>query len=465
MLKNLFLIFILVSSFLSAQSFDIPHHYPYQNAADNYDGRSQFISSGSTLYVIYNEYQSILMRTSSDGGINWSAAAQVAFVPFSDYSQYINMAAVITQTGRMLLLYTVAGAGTTPTKVIYSDNQGSSWSSPVNLIGSLFVEYPSVSVTPGNVILAAGGTTNHFFKSTDNGVSWTAQSTSFRIKSIAATDNNNYFAFSITNQNLTGRKSTDAGATWTTEISIANELNEIDYAASTVYPQNKINLLYSVKQTTPFTGVYQKDLFLMSTTDNGTTWTSPLQITKYKGDDAAGNFYSYDNNLYINFISDRWSGYYQTYGFKVGVTSDDNSPPVVVSSDVFTRETQLVFKAMVDGYYPVTDVKLIYTLNDITTDSLLLYDDGLHEDGLSGDQVWGGISSNYEYGDQIIYRFSVTDSAGTYVTTGFDKIAFHAPELFRWASAGSLHNWYSSYGSEREESYIPQTAVWIKISC
>jgi hypothetical protein len=456
MIKKLLFLLFSAAYFLAAQDFSTPYRYTFQQMTENYTGRYQFLSSGGTLYVIYNESQNILMRTSSDGGLNWTNASLVTSFILTDPNQHASFAAVFTQTGRLLILYSAAGGVSSPTKVIYSDNNGSSWSLPLNIIGSLFIEYPSLAITPGNDILASGGTTNHLFRSTDNGLSWTAQATGFRIRSLAVLDNSNFFAFSISSQNITGRRTTDAGSSWGTESVIADETDEINYLAASVYPQNKINLIYSVKQQALFPNVYQKDLFLMTTTDNGINWSSPYQLTRYKGDDAAGNFYSYDNNLYVNFISDRWGGYYQIYGIKTGVTSDDNSPPVVVSSDVQPRERQLVIKAMVDGYYPVTEVKLIYILNEQSADSILLYDDGLHEDGMSGDQIWGVIRYNFDYGDQISYKFSVTDSAGTYINTGYKKFVFHSPEFFRWLSAGSLHNWYSSYGAEREESFFPR---------
>ena len=84
-----------------------------------------------------------------------------------------------------------------------------------------------------------------------------------------------------------------------------------------------------------------------------------------------------------------------------------------------------------------------------------MYDDGNHDDMAAGDNIWGINIGPFNYYDIVLPSIIVNDINSLSITFTSDFIVFPAPPIDnRWLSVGSLHNWYSSRGSEIEEGFV-----------
>lgn len=188
-----------------------------------------------------------VMRTSTDGGLTWSAPVTPSWGTPPTGKQVRNLAVGVTPTGRLNVVYTVWGgvANTDWTMFsTYSDDEGVTWSTPVTQTApaglTTVSAYGPIIVTDdpfnGNLLAGAYGWTTggaysvFVWKSSDNGATWGAPitvvsggttgggtdytETSFvylggsRVLALARADH-------ATNRRLRQFYSADNGATWT----------------------------------------------------------------------------------------------------------------------------------------------------------------------------------------------------------------------------------------------------------
>ncbi len=258
------------------------------------------------------------------------------------------------------------------------------------------------------------------------------------------------------------RESTNSGESLSDE-SIITENEKSEKRPHLLKESNgTIWLLTQTTEPTAFSAdykIYQQNITYRKSSDNGNTWTASTNFTNYPGFDGEFGIYNYDDKPLISFLSDRWFGLNQIWLGQVDVSQDNDNPPVLYSFDnsnvnvnepIFVR----IFTGSTAG---IQKVELLYKINDALQSPFLMYDDGNHNDGNAGDNIWCIDIGPFNYYDKLNYSFILTDKNSTSVTFQGNSLIFPAlPAENKWLSAGSFQNWYSSGGCEIEEGYEPE---------
>lgn len=91
---------------------------------------------------------------------------------------------------------------------------------------------------------------------------------------------------------------------------------------------------------------------------------------------------------------------------------NNNAPELFYPIVHYPRPTDsLFFKCNVNDDVQINEVQLIYTLNGGANNQLILYDDGLHFDGLAGDKQYGNVLILPLPNTTVQYSFSASDNS------------------------------------------------------
>lgn len=482
-MKNLLAFLILVISFTCSSAFPIqkndfskPIRFPFQDSTKiNYcQAQPLFINNEILLFYSANNSpeDTIFITRSSDNGVNWSIPIYVANYQ-RDAEEMIFLSGTISQTGRILLVFTIGESPTiNKTKVIHSDDNGLTWSVPQNVIGSAYIAYPKITETTDGKLWIVGRI-NYFFYSNDNGNSWLAKNIGFTTSittsfDLISLDSLNYLtAYDKYDSNndtykIYFRTSTNSGDSWSAET-IITEADRSEKRPRLIKESNgTIWLVTQSKEPTSFTpnyNIYQENVSYRKSTNNGDSWNAPTNFTSYFGFDGIHNICNYNDTPLITFLSDRWYGKNQVWIGQIGISQDSDSPPVLYKfeNSNITTSIPISIRAFVGSTIGIQKTELLYETNNILQGPFPMFDDGNHDDGLAGDNIWGINVGPFSFYDIIKTSFVVTDNNSLSVTFPGSSLVFPAlPVQNKWLSIGSLHNWYSSRGSEVEEGYLPQ---------
>ena len=89
---------------------------------------------------------------------------------------------------------------------------------------------------------------------------------------------------------------------------------------------------------------------------------------------------------------------------------------------------EIILLAYTDDFEEITSVQVITKLNTHIVDTLEMFDDGLHNDSLPGDNIYGYIISSLNEGDALQYDFLITDNDNH--TAGFSGSSIVLPFPF-----------------------------------
>lgn len=409
---------------------------PYQDPNISYYEVTPIALSNGNIMMIWASWDTfnftdddtLYCATSSDGGLTWDNKKIITHLPF-DAEYYLT--GLQTISGRVIIFWT-DNFSTVVTKMIFSDNNGDSWSSVFSIGSSYPSWYPSVSQSINGTIYLSysrdiSGDFSYsdivFRTSIDDGLTWSAEK-------IIADDQSNQYACNVipvseeellaiynkeTNDNLQifKRISTNGGNSWSTETTILDNPEDYEYLPRVIRLNND-SLCIVFVNTADWPN---DDLYYSFSADNGNNWSTPVQFTRYVGWDVyVPNFTFYNNKPFIAFASARWQQVYDVphvwYGI-AGITEDDNPPPAVNYSDVYKSyfapdkvETILANIADESG---LQNAQVNLSLNGGAEYSLQLFDDGQHNDWGVGDDIYGIPIGPFSLGDHLDYNFSVTD--------------------------------------------------------
>jgi hypothetical protein len=468
-----FVLIALTSQFLSADSKDFtnPFHFPYQDStqANNYKFQSLIVNEELWIFFIKPSYyeDSLFFSRTTDNGETWQ---EPEFIVHFDkpLEETTSFSVVKTSSGRIIIVYMIDVL--TPgyaAKFLYSDNLGDTWSPPQNVIGTAAIPNPKLVETNDNKLWILGRNT-HLFYSGDNGLSWAAKNIGFSVP-IGTRFNMNgiidstYLLFYTLNDessneyNIYSRKTTNAGSSWS-EPSLLS-IENISQPGINLFrdSDNHLNLVLNIKEETGFQNIFQVDIEIVKSTDNGITWNPPIKFTHYSGFDGEPSVSSINGKTFISFLSDRWYGRNQIWLGEIGVTQDNDTPPVLFhfeNSELNVNQPILI-RAYAGSPNGILKAELFYK-NDTLVGPVYMYDDGLHNDESANDNIWGISIGPFTYYSNIHYYFRITDSINVDVNfEGTNLIFPPLPVENKWLSAGSLHNWYSSIGSEIEHGFEP----------
>ncbi len=135
----------------------------------------------------------------------------------------------------------------------------------------------------------------------------------------------------------------------------------------------------------------QRDVSVLLSTDNGNTWQERDPFTSFLGDDYLTGVTSDGENILVCINSSRDQVFNQGYFGILGQSEDTFTPPVLLNSEtvgVDYEKEEVNYRAKVIDDQGVS--KVIAKLNQINL-MLELFDDGLHNDSLANDNIYGNV--------------------------------------------------------------------------
>ena len=424
------------------------------------------------LYASYDDRDfnddSLFCTTSTDGGETWINKKDITH---SHFNSIYYLTGIQTNSGRIIAFWTNYDS-TSTNKMVYSDDNGDSWSSVIT-IGSLFpCWYPSISKSSNDTLYLAysqdidsDNSVLVFRKSSDDGITWEPEkifsdSLGYQnMGSIVSGEGNELLAVYSknlgTNYGIVKQISTDGGDSWTSESVIYDSSDNGDNTRVIRISKDSLCLLYRNWND------YISDVNYLFSSDNGSTWSSPVQFTKYAGwDGYVSNLCLLNNKPFVAFSSARWQKFYNVphiwYG-TIGTTDDNNSPPAVLYNSVYQYyfepgKVETILGDIKDET-GIKDVHITFSLNGGPENSLQLFDDAQHNDWAVGDGIYGNQIGPFSLGDHIDYNFSVTDIDNNIIDVGIftiDVVAHGEPvntnqgfeETPVGVTSGDIAGWY-----------------------
>lgn len=385
------------------------------------DSAPVWLSENQLLIFYINESRDTIYSTrSDDAGLSWNASQAVHLIAFYESQESLYLTALRTNSGRIVLSWSIIGEGMS---VIYSDDSGNSWSSPEILLGPVSpipshrtsCRYLHLSQLKDNTVLLSFTTPDqtkiHYRKSYDEATSWDGQnyiivrqgSYFFNDHTIISIDDSTLLTvFKLkrppvdASYDIYSRLSIDNGITWGDTIMItATEAYE---HSPRLFKDESGNLwlaylradtiFYPTRSTYSSGRLIQNDIFYKQSTDNGVTWEDEERFTKYLGDDKNLNLTLFGQSPFVCFSSKRFNGRNQIFYGILDLSSDSFTPPLILSTVITPLDLTSHSVTLNSTVFDDKGVSGVYAL---TVDSTIveLFDDGIHDDVNAGDSIYG----------------------------------------------------------------------------
>jgi hypothetical protein len=408
-------------------SLEEPMLFPYQQEYVEYLEAFPIVLDDGKLMMVWGEWNNLYFSSSGDSGLTWTEPE--LFPSDNENEACISITGLCTQSGRIITIWQSNDQGL---KMVYSDNNGISWSEQMTITNDGNDRYTILTQSLDSTLWLCYCRWDQSTKwdiyyrtSADNGMNWSAEQT------LVASDNPEIYGTVVSGVeskllafysdrtsgywDIYQKTSTDSGASWSEPVPVLN--SEVDEVMPRVLRavDGVLWLVYYKKLPAPvLSDAEQYDIHYMQSYNDGDSWTAPERFTHYVGYDGRHNAVLFDNRPFISFFSERWAsdiGQRQIWYGIIGTTQDNNPPPAVFNHAIADTidESVIDIHAFVDDETGISDVKLFYSLNDVMGDPVQMYDDGLHGDWDANDNVWAGQIGPFEIGDQVYYGFSVTD--------------------------------------------------------
>jgi hypothetical protein len=400
-------IFILLSALqLFAQLESIREFPRAYNSQEIWDLTPVWISSNEILVFYKNSTKdTIFSRRTTNSGQTWSnqkfEKAGEAINAF-----YNDMDLFKTSTGRLLFFWT---SSTGELYYTYSDDNGHIWISSNQIMQSFFKDFSLLEVETGKIVLSLSFSFSWQTRfSTDNGETWSILDYynipvhfGFMRKNphlIKLSDSGELLLgiFSSNQGVIYSIHSTDSGNSWSDTIRVIDsgilELYPNDVSLDVVRDNDgNIWLIYDSENVVENEDFKQKDIAVLLSTDDGFTWQEKDPFTTYLGDDYLSGVTSNNENILVCFNSSRDKVFNQGYFGILGLSEDKFTPPLLlftetVSVDYEKEETNYRAKVIDDQGV----LKVVAKLDQINS-SIELYDDGMHNDSLANDNIYGNV--------------------------------------------------------------------------
>jgi BNR repeat-like domain/Secretion system C-terminal sorting domain len=387
-------------------------YLPVQNSADIYNESAPVMLSEDEVIIFYvnSTQDTIFFTISRDSGNNWETPRAVITDELDILQLYYHITALRSTSGRIFLAWAIKNEA----MLIYSDDNGTTWSEPQVFISVGNPAFPRrinslnfSQLDDGRILIGFDviKRTIFFKQSSDDGVTWSDEptevySSSFMVSGLNVVNPTGENLLAVFESNLGSSMgiykliSTDNGLTWSDTIRIVNtELNE---TRPKVVKRSDGSLLLSFvrEDSTKIPNYSQNDIYYMISSDGGETWQEEKRFTKYIGNDDLINISHFNGKTFISFASERFTNNPQiSYGI-LEETVESYTPPKVINSGLIddgedeTVPTDITYRATIidDGQVAGAEVEI--------EDMLLsgdLFDDGMHDDLEANDNVWGNV--------------------------------------------------------------------------
>ena len=249
----------------------------------------QMAVSGNDVYVLWNDNSTgqfgIFLTKSTDGGTNFGTPINISKNVGSSGSQqfavsrndvYVVWQAKATGKYQILFAKSTDGGATFTTPVNISNNSGDS-------------SYPKILVSENNIY-----------------VTWA-------------------FTVTTTDYDILFSKSTDGGATFTTPVNLSNTVGDTGLPQMTMSGNN----IYIIWENN---GLGNFDVFVAKSTDSGNTFSAPVNVSKNPKPSGAPQIVASGNDVYVVWM-DNTPGNYDIFVAKSTDNASTFGTPVNVSNN------------------------------------------------------------------------------------------------------------------------------------
>lgn len=452
-----------------------PLRFPLQHPDASNNWACPVALANGDLLLFWSAFGDLAFSRSSDSGQTWESPGVIAFTPgfVPNFPE-----AICTPTGRAIITW--SDTQTRELMRSYSDDNGISWSGPEQITFSGRNErWTSLNQTLDGTLwlfyadYVGGNARDIFYRtSSDNGDTWSAEQT-FRsttadeqYAAVISADPSTLLTFysdnSGGNYSIYQVSSGDGGQTWSPPM-IIGEVYQDEYRPRPLRRSNgTLELVYVANLPAPvLPNTLQNDIYSISSSDGGNSWSLPQRFTQYAGADGSHSAVLLNDQPFVTFISSRRAANFNQnqiwYGI-IGVTVDSNPPPALLNRQILSPlpGQPVLARAFVDDESGISGVAISYSLDGLPAGPFPMYDDGMHHDNNPGDNIWGADIGPFQIGDTIAYSFSISDiSANTVQISGgsFDMPVVH--------SAGNvILSLYENAKLADETNVIYRSAYW-----
>jgi hypothetical protein len=381
-------------------------------------------ASNGDLLTIWGSEQKLYLSRSSNNGDEWSSI-QLDSLNYD----FECIRAFKTSSERILVIYK-----TFSPHIIYSDDNGQTWSSPalLQLLNPILNRQPcgfNFNQTSNEIILSFSRKNLtgiprgiNYVMSEDNGLTWSPT-----IQLFDNIINPSLIIYSNGNQEIFYHDSTASGfkiksyvssndwQTWTDKSFLfSSELDEKNIK-SIITSTGKAYLVFEHYRESIFDGLYQSEIAFVSSTDNGISWSDIQYFSSYKGEDVAPHPSLLNNDkILTSFLSNRFAAARDSSTLLFGILEeslDNNTPPYLymhlTSSETPEPNEEINVEAFIDFSDDSVQVYFINRINLMEPDSVRMFDDGMSGDSSANDKIFGAIINGIKTGDILSYNFSI----------------------------------------------------------
>ncbi len=375
-MKKVFFLVLLYSGLIYSQ-FSAVKEFPF--SGENYDGNSKIIYVGENHLICFFGNDSLFSSNSSDNGVTWQEPTYIAEGELKDVLFYNNKI--------YLMFY--------PDKILISSDLGITWEGPYSLprpsAKYMYIKHSDKFYVFLNLLPI------YYFSSTDC-INWgTLDELSLPFINyytfIKFEENDYVIAASVYDSNDDSYK---------IKIFSANSLDGDWSDDGTIYTVPTSEFIFEMQAAQTEDGKYwlafsridtiageQKDIFYMTSTDGGATWSNTELFARSFQDDVIKGLSESPDFPIATFISrrnDTWELYYG----KLSESQDISFSPYlsIISKDIDVNYStqQLNVNLAVKAFTWNSGLNVEVTDNGATIG--YLYDDGMHGDGAAGDSVY-----------------------------------------------------------------------------
>lgn len=401
--------------------------------------------SDNSLLALYTKTltptsHSLYLKTSSDNGVTWGEGVFVDNIRFVSYGDSVPaFAGLKLNSGKVIIIYKDVQASKVVSRYSYDLVN---WSDKVELpvsdtsLSQIFKNCFSLIQTGNNEILFICSSKNrgtYIYKSSDEGMSWRI------IKEVSGP--NTPFTFNGNNGKVllvsasrfeTGKievtGSSDYGETWKIDYNYIQHDRPVYNPAGRFEKDGTINVWFESPLVRTFRNkqYLNYEIYRVSSTDMGQTWSIPIPVTRFQGQDRYPHLTFFGDKSIMNFKSDR-SDKDKRYNFYFGELTDnwDQNPPPYLHGYKIDFPNANHPNAIVSAYAGadtmLKNAKIILS-TDTQTDSTELFDDGMHSDDEANDLIYGNTLNRLEQGVNYNINFSLTGLSNTNVIFGGESI-------------------------------------------